>query len=96
MTERALDLRAVRARLWLDNALECDVRGGHPSGDLIWLLGWLAQHAASRGAPLRAGQIVTTGSCIGMVSVEGRSRARGDIDGLGTVDAEFLPRCRDC
>jgi len=48
---------------------------GHP----LAVLAWLAGHAAGRGAPLRAGDVVITGTCTGLVS------ARGGANHVGRV-----------
>lgn len=85
----ALDLRTLAARVTFDGAVAADTRGGHPTGELLPLLAWLAVHAAARGRPLRAGDIVTTGSCTGMQSAPAGAAVHGDIAGLGTVSLRF-------
>lgn len=57
----------------IDTALRIDGRPagqdrGAPSGEAILAsLAWLAGHAAARGLPLRAGQVVVTGARVGPV-----------------------------
>ncbi len=80
-----VDLGAVRAWLRADDVLLADARGSHPVGDMWRLLGWLAVHCAGRGAPLRAGQIVTTGSCVGLVPAASPARVTGGVEGIGEV-----------
>jgi 2-keto-4-pentenoate hydratase len=43
--------------------------GKHPDGNPLGPLYWLANYLAERGDPLRAGQIVTTGSYAGVLEV---------------------------
>jgi len=43
--------------------------GQHPDGHPLRPLYWLANYLAARGDPLRAGQIVTTGSYCGVIEV---------------------------
>jgi 2-keto-4-pentenoate hydratase len=50
---------------------------------------WLANHCAARGLGLAAGQVVTTGSFTGMQFAPAGAQVRGEIDGLGAVEAAF-------
>jgi len=56
---------------------------GHPFNSVAWL----ASQLASRGATLKAGQIVMTGSVMKTVFPEHDTQVRFDIDGLGWVEA---------
>ena len=49
-------------------------------------LAWLADLAASRGRPLKAGQIVITGSIIATFPVEPGRRHQLTIDGVGASE----------
>lgn len=60
--------------------------GGNAAGDVFRLLVWLANHAAARCGGLRAGQIVTTGSCSGLTFARPPSRVRATLDGLGVCE----------
>jgi 2-keto-4-pentenoate hydratase len=57
---------------------------GHPFNSVAWL----ATHLASRGAALRAGQIVMTGSVMKTVFPERDARYRFDLEGLGSVEVQ--------
>jgi 2-keto-4-pentenoate hydratase len=46
------------------NGLTREFQGTHPNGNPAFPITWLARHAASRGCPLRAGDVVMTGSWI--------------------------------
>ncbi len=62
--------------------------GRHPDGHPLRPLYWLANHLAARGDPLRAGQIVTTGSYCGVVEVpvgEPLAFAYGDLGTLAVT-----------
>ncbi len=61
-------------------------RGGHAQGDPRLPLLWLANDAIARGAPLRRGELVTTGSCGGLHPVGRGARVSVAFDGLGTVE----------
>jgi 2-keto-4-pentenoate hydratase len=82
---RAVDLTRLRTRLWFDGALAADVTGAHAAPDIWRLIAWLAHHAQARGRPLRAGDIVTTGSCTPPVFAAEGARVTGEIDGLGRI-----------
>ncbi len=82
---RALDLARLHTRLTIDGKTVVDVTGGHTAPDLWRLLGWLARHAQARGLPLRAGQVITTGSCTGLVIAEPGARVEGELVGMGRV-----------
>ena len=86
MDPRALDLTGLRTRLWFDDALVTDVTGGHTAPDIWRLIAWLARHAQARGRALRAGDIVTTGSCTPPVIASEGAHVTGEITGLGRLD----------
>jgi 2-keto-4-pentenoate hydratase len=86
---RALDLSALRVRFELAGKQLVDKIGGCPSGDPIIAVVWLANHLTGRCGGLKAGQIVTTGSCIGMPFAKPGDQAVATFDQLGTVRVTF-------
>lgn len=84
-----LDLRDVEAYLAFDGQPVASARGANPAGDAWRLLGWLARHCALRGRPLRAGQVVTTGSCSGMLYAPEGAHVQGHLKGIGLVELRF-------
>ena len=84
-----LDLRAVEASLNFGTASAAHTHGGNPAQDVWRLLSWLALHCAQRGQPLRTGQIVTTGSCTGLLTAPLGMTVRGEIADIGAVDLRF-------
>ncbi len=84
----SLDFTGLRTRLWFDGAPAADLTGGHTAPDVWRLLAWLARHAQARGLPLRAGQVITTGSCTGLLVAEPGAQVVGEIDGLGRVSLQ--------
>ncbi|MDB5846816.1 MAG: Hydratase/decarboxylase [Rhodoferax sp.] len=85
----ALDLRRVEAQIFIGPTLAKRTLGGNPGVDVWRLLAWLAKHCAARGQPLRKGQIVTTGSCTGMVFARPGDAVLADIASLGRVELFF-------
>ncbi len=59
--------------------------GKHPDGHPLLPLYWLANYLASHGAPLRAGQIVTTGSYAGVLDVPLDTELAFTYGDLGTL-----------
>lgn len=84
-----LDLRTVEASLDFGTASAAHTHGGNPAQDVWRLLSWLARHCARRGQPLRAGQIVTTGSCTGLLTAPLDETVRGEIASVGAVELRF-------
>jgi 2-keto-4-pentenoate hydratase len=58
---------------------------GHPHNALAWL----ANHLAEEGKGLHAGQIVLTGSLVKTVWLNAGDKVKMELDGLGTVTADF-------
>ncbi len=84
-----VDLRTVEAYLAFDGQPVASTRGANPAADIWRLLGWLAWHAAQRGRPLRAGDVVTTGSCSGLLFAPEGSRVQAQLPGIGSVEVRF-------
>jgi len=84
-----LDLRAVQAYLAFDGQPVASTFGANPAGDIWRLIGWLAWHCAQRGQPLRAGQVVTTGSCTGLLFAPEGAHVQAQLDGIGRVELRF-------
>lgn len=56
-------------------------------GDPVEALVWLANELAARGLGLRAGDVVTTGSCTGLTPLPTGTTGRNDAGALGVVEA---------
>ncbi|WP_050477517.1 2-keto-4-pentenoate hydratase [Herbaspirillum rhizosphaerae] len=88
------DLLRTEARLSFDGVEVARTVGGNPAGDVWPVLAWLARHCSLRGMPLRKGQIITTGSCTGMLFADAALKVNAEIDGLGAVELGFGQRLR--
>jgi 2-keto-4-pentenoate hydratase len=84
-SDTRVDQTRMTVRVDVAEAPALQVTGGNVAGDVFRLLAWLANHAAARGG-LRAGEVVTTGSCIGAYAVPPGSRVRATFDGLAPVE----------
>jgi len=89
MAPADLDLRMLQAYLAFDRQPVASTRGANPAGDIWRLLGWLAWHCVQRGQPLRAGQVVTTGSCTGLLFAPEGAHVQAHLDGIGMVELQF-------
>ena len=89
MSPRDLDLRSLEAYLAFDGQPVASTRGANPAGDVWRLLGWLAWHCVQRGHPLRAGHIITTGSCTGMLFAPEGAHVQAQLAGIGMVELRF-------
>lgn len=78
---RTQDLKARAGRLLVDGKVHAEGK----SVDPVAALQMLPPAMAARGKSLAAGQVVITGSLIGMNWLTGRHDLRGVIDGLGEV-----------
>ena len=59
---------------------------GHPLNSLAWL----ANHGASRGAPLRKDEIITLGSIVAALRLEKPGKVEASFDGLGAVIVDVI------
>jgi len=84
-----LDPGDVRAELAFDGQTVASTRGGNPASDVWRLLAWLAGHAEARGRPLRTGDVITTGSCTGLLFAPPAAKVSAQVVGLGEVVLHF-------
>jgi 2-keto-4-pentenoate hydratase len=89
MPESAPDLRLLDATLDFDGVNVAQTHGGNPAADVWRMLSWLQVHCAARGQPWRRGQIITTGSCTGMLFAPLGTRVEGRLAGIGPVSLRF-------
>ena len=84
-----LNTAQLAAQQWFGDKEVASSVGGNPAIDLGRVLVWLANHCAGRGLGLRQGQVVTTGSCTGMLFAPEGSRVRGVVEGVGGCELTF-------
>jgi 2-keto-4-pentenoate hydratase len=58
---------------------------GHPVTSLTWMINWARAH----GRPVRAGEVVSTGTCTGHCFARPGDVARADFGPLGPVEVRF-------
>jgi 2-keto-4-pentenoate hydratase len=84
-----LDLRQVRADLTFDGQPVASTFGANSAVDVWRELRWLACECARRGQPLRAGTVITTGSCTGTLFAPEGALVQAEVHGMGRVALQF-------
>ena len=87
---QGLDLAGARGSLEIDGAFVGEGQGGDAMGHPFEPLAWIANNAVARCRPLRAGEIVMTGSIIPTQFLEAGNRAVYTHEALGTVELEIV------
>ncbi|EDP64003.1 putative hydratase [alpha proteobacterium BAL199] len=86
---RSLDLATHRVTATLADGTTRDGVGANVLGDPRIALAWLVNELSAHGVPLRAGQVVTTGTCVVPIAIAPGDRVSGDFGVLGKVVAGF-------
>jgi 2-keto-4-pentenoate hydratase len=81
-----IDQTRQPVRLFFNAEEVANVVGGNTAGDVWRLLAWLANHCAARCGGLRKGEIVTTGSCTGLLFAASGTVVKAELEGLGSVE----------
>ena len=83
---RSLDLSQHRVRVTCNGALSCEGIGADVLGDPRIALTWLANELNTYGLMLRAGETITTGTCVVPFALEPGKRYGADFGLLGSVN----------
>ncbi len=86
----ALDLTNHEVRLLIDGEEVAAGTGSLVMGHPLNALAWTAQKLAALGMPLRAGQVVSTGTCTGITPVERGQEIVADFGPLGRLELCFV------
>jgi 2-keto-4-pentenoate hydratase len=86
---RHLNLPSCRVVLRINGEVVAAGSGADAMGDPLDSLTWVANHCAAKGDSLRADQVVSTGSCTGIIPVEPGDEVVADFGDLGTVEVSF-------
>ncbi|MBL26288.1 MAG: hydratase [Rhodospirillaceae bacterium] len=86
---RGRNLAAHRATLTLDGKQIAEGIGERVLGNPLNALTWLANHLSVRKIGLKADDVVTTGTCLGIHFVEPGAELLADFGDLGTVELRF-------
>jgi 2-keto-4-pentenoate hydratase len=86
---RGLDLSTHSVQCSVAPRYERGGVGGNVLGDPRLALTWLANELSAHGVTLRAGQYVTTGTCMAPLEVEPGDRVTADFGSLGSMSLRF-------
>lgn len=89
-TWRAIDLASHKGRMVRNGAVAEQGIGSNVLGDPRIALTWLANELSRHGETLKAGQLVTTGTCVKPVPIAQGDRLEGDLGVLGRVSVEIV------
>lgn len=84
-----LDLSAHRMTLSVDGKQIAEGTGSEVLGHPLEALAWAANACARRGRPLKAGDIVSTGTCVGFHIVGPKAHVVVNLGPLGKVELRF-------
>lgn len=79
------DFHTQRVEVTIDGRAGAKAVGSHPTGDLWSMLAWSVDHCAGRGMPLAAGDVVTTGSWVGLLPLAPGEEAVARFEGIGAA-----------
>jgi 2-keto-4-pentenoate hydratase len=86
---RSLVPSTLSVRLEADDKILCETVGGNSAVDPIRLLVWLVNEGSHSLGGVRAGHVVTTGSCTGTIFVDPGTSARATFQGLGKLEIKM-------
>jgi 2-keto-4-pentenoate hydratase len=86
---RGFDVATPAASISINGKEVRRAQAGTPGGHPKRLLTWLANHAATRGLPLKAGMIITTGSHTGMLDAPPGATVKARLEGIGEATLQF-------
>lgn len=84
-----VDLSQAPAAMHLNGEKVAEGSGADVMGDPVDALRWAAEEAARIGMPLKAGDVITTGTMTGAVKVAPGDHVVGDFGELGKVEISF-------
>ncbi len=82
---RSIDLAAHGVLGQVTGGPACRGSGANVLGDPRTALAWLVNELSGLGIPLRAGQVVTTGTCLAPLPIDANQKVTADFGVLGRV-----------
>lgn len=86
---RNIDVPGHAVRLLVDGAVKGEGTGASALGDPRNVLDWVVNKLSREGVSLAKGQVLSTGTCTGVVKLEPGQVAVGDFGTLGKIEVRF-------
>jgi 2-keto-4-pentenoate hydratase len=86
---RSLELKTHPVAITINGAVRGTGTGDRALGDPLNVLVWLANQQSITGRGLKAGEIISTGTCTGLDPVRPGDRVQADFADLGLVEITF-------
>lgn len=86
----AIDFESHAVTLRIAGELAAEGTGANVLGHPFNVLDWLVNHLSGRGITLKAGEIVSTGTCTGFLYIKRGQRAEADFGALGKIEVTFI------
>jgi 2-keto-4-pentenoate hydratase len=86
---QALDVPNHAVRLLVDGAVKGEGTGASALGDPRNVLDWVVNKLSRDGVDLEKGQVLSTGTCTGVVPLQAGQTAVGDFGTLGKIEMRF-------
>jgi 2-keto-4-pentenoate hydratase len=86
---RGLDIPRHPVRLTIDGAVAGEGTGADPLGDPRRVLDWVINKLSAAGIDLKRGEVLSTGTCTGMVPIKPGQTAVADFGALGRIEVCF-------
>ena len=86
---QAIDGPRHPVKLTIDGAVKGEGKGSDALGDPRNVLDWVVEKLRAAGIGLTKGQILSTGTCTGMVPIKPGETAIADFGPLGTIEVRF-------
>ncbi|MDP6787872.1 MAG: hypothetical protein QGI13_12160 [Rhodospirillales bacterium] len=89
---RGMDLKGHAVRLYKDGELVAEGVGAAALGDPLNVLEWTANHLSALGDGIKEGEVVSTGTCTGVVPVAPDETFVADFGELGSIEVRFVAK----
>lgn len=90
--DHSMNLQTAPCTLRINDREAARGNGARALGDPLNVLAWLVNHLAGSGRALEAGEVVSTGTCTGLVAVAPGDRLEADFGVLGSVTCSLIER----
>ena len=87
-----MNLKDHPVRLYRDGEPVAEGVGANALGDPLAVLEWTANHLSALGDGIVEGEVVSTGTCTGVLPVAPGETFVADFEELGRIEVRFVPK----